>query len=441
MLSQEDNELLCRVGPGTPMGKLLRRFWLPALLSSEIQKPDGPPRRLRVLGEDLVAFRDTSGKVGILDAYCPHRSAQLFWGRNEECGLRCSYHGWKFDVNGECVDLPNVEQSDNSRNKMSTLAYPAREAGGLVWVYMGPAEKMPELPDFEWTKLPYENLHMTRWLQCTNWFQGMEGEIDSSHVSFLHRAMDEDHDLPPEFTSYGPPGPVDGKPKLTLRETEYGFVTGSRRRTINENEFFWRVTHWLSPVFSLIANHRYPRSGRAWVPVDDEHVMTFGLIFNGDRALSQHERDVLDRGSFFPPRIKSGKFKLPDGNSIDTFLPEANEGNDFLIDREMQRTGNFTGIFGANEQDRCIQESQKSIAGVRPGGLADRTRERLVASDIAVVTARRMLLRMIREHEEGKDPTPALQPKSYRVRAIASVSELDDFDAFFNERQGEILLS
>lgn len=439
MLSREDNERLCRVGPGTPMGALLRRFWMPALLASEVAEPDSPPRRLRILGEDLVAFRDTSGKVGVVDAYCPHRQAQLFWGRNEECGLRCPYHGWKFDVNGQCVDLPNVEDSENTKRKISITAYPTREAGGLIWVYMGPAEKMPDLPALEWTKLPVENLHMTRWLQRTNWFQGMEGEIDSSHVSFLHRAMDPEHDLPPEFTSYGPPGPVDGKPQLTLKEMPYGFVTGSRRRTVNPDEYFWRVTHWLAPVFSLIANHRYPRSGRAWVPIDDEHAMTFGYIFHGERALMQEERDILDRGSFFPPRIKTGKFKLPDGYTIDTFLPVANEENDFLIDRAIQKSGNYTGIFGVNEQDRCIQESQKSIPGVRPGGLADRSKERLVASDVAVITARRMLLRMLRDLEDGKDPLQTQHPESYAVRAIASVSAHGEFDAFLDERHRDIL--
>lgn len=440
MLTREDNDRLCRTGPGTPMGNLFRRFWIPALLSCEIAAPDSPPKRLRILGEDLVAFRDSAGKVGVIDAYCPHRGAQLFWGRNEECGLRCPYHGWKFDVNGHCADLPNIQEGDATRDKISVIAYPAKEAGGMVWIYMGPPDKMPPLPAMEWTSLPVENLHVTRWLQCTNWFQGLEGEIDSSHVSFLHRALDAEHDLPPQFTSYGPPGPVDGAPKLTLKETPYGFVTGSRRRTVNEGEYFWRVTHWLAPMFSLIANHRYPRSGRAWVPVDDNHVMTFGYIFNAERAMTEEENSILDKGSFFPPRIVPGVHTLPDGYMIDTFLPQAHRGNDFLIDRAMQRTGNYTGIYGVNEQDRCIQESQRSVPGVRPGGFADRSRERLVASDVAVVTARRRLLRMIKELENGEEPEQPQHPQSYNVRAIAAVSRHDAFDNFFEEQRHEIEL-
>ncbi len=442
MLSPEDNERLCRVGPGTPMGNLFRRFWLPALLSSEIAAPDSPPKRLRILGEDLVAFRDTNGRTGVIDAYCPHKLAQLFWGRNEECGLRCPYHGWKFDVDGHCVDLPNVENAGNVRRKMGITGYPTREAGGLVWVYMGPAEKTPKLPALEWTALPAANVDVTRWLQCTNWAQGMEGEIDSSHVSFLHRSLSPETALPPEFTSYGPPAPVDGAPAMTLRETPYGFVYGARRRTMSPDEYFWRVTHWLAPMFSLIANHRYPRSGRAWTPVDDEHVMTFGYVFHGERALTDEERTILRKGSFFPPLLgEAAPWRLPDGYVIDTFRPVANLDNDYLIDRDMQRRANYTGIFGANSQDRSIQESQRSVKGARVGGLVDRSRERLVASDVPVITARKILLRMIGDLENGVEPTQPLEPEIYKVRAIAALSEHAEFDGFLMENRERMRVS
>ena len=138
MLTREDNELLTRTGPGTPMGELFRRFWMPALLAEELSEPDCPPVRIKIMGEQLVAFRDTDGKVGVLDNYCSHRRASLFFGRNEECGLRCVYHGWKFDVNGDCVDMPSEPAESNFKEKVKIKAYPAREYGSCVWIYMGP---------------------------------------------------------------------------------------------------------------------------------------------------------------------------------------------------------------------------------------------------------------------------------------------------------------
>lgn len=439
MLSREDNDRLCRTGRGTPMGELFRRFWLPAMLSAEVAEEDGAPRRLRILGEDLVGFRDTQGQVGIIDAYCPHKLAQLFWGRNEDCGLRCPYHGWKFDVQGNCVDLPNVENAENTKRKMGIKGYPTREAGGIVWIYMGPPDKMPELPALEWTTLPASHVSQHRWLQRTNWSQGMEGEIDTSHVSFLHRHMEPEFSLPPEFTSYGPPAPVDGAPQITLQETDYGFVYGSRRRTLDENAFFWRVTQWLVPMFSLIPNHRYPRTGRAWVPVDDYNVMTFGYCFNAERPFTDEERAILEKGNFFPPRLTPGVGRLDDGYLIDTWLPVANAGNDFLIDRDIQKHGTYTGIFGTNEQDRCIQESLLSVPGVRPGGLVDRSRERLVASDVPVITARKILLKLARDMENGIEPPQAGNPELYKVRALAGLSQEAQFANFLAARRAEIM--
>ena len=149
MLSDDDNDLLCRVGPGQPMGEVFRRFWLPAIASRELLQKDAAPRRLRLLGEDLIAFRDSNGDVGIVGAYCPHKLAPLFFGRNEDCGIRCAYHGWKFDKLGECVEIPNLPPNFDT-NALKARAripgYPTREAGGMVWVYMGPRETMPDLP-------------------------------------------------------------------------------------------------------------------------------------------------------------------------------------------------------------------------------------------------------------------------------------------------------
>src|SRR6516162_8078788 len=178
MLSREDNELLCRVGRGTPMGELMRQYWMPAALSSELPERDGVPLRVRLLGEDLIAFRTTSGAVGLVRNSCPHRGASLFYGRNEETGLRCVYHGWKFDVAGRCVDMPNEPPESNFKDKVHAPAYPCREQNGIIWTYMGPRDNPPSLPELELATVP----ESYRWIRPSvrecNWLQALEGDID-----------------------------------------------------------------------------------------------------------------------------------------------------------------------------------------------------------------------------------------------------------------------
>ena len=189
MLSREENELVTRVGQGTPMGNAMRMYWIPALLSREIAEPDGPPARVRLLGEDLVAFRDTEGRIGLIEEFCPHRRVSLYFGRNEECGLRCIYHGWKFDVAGACVDMMNEPEEYDFKHKVRITAYPTCELGGIVWAYLGPAEKMPPLPKFAWTQAPEANRHVTKVIEECNWLQALEGGIDTSHAPILHRLL------------------------------------------------------------------------------------------------------------------------------------------------------------------------------------------------------------------------------------------------------------
>ena len=189
MLSREENELVTRVGEGTPMGNTLRRYWIPALLSREIAEPDGPPTRVRLLGEDLVAFRDSEGRIGLLDELCPHRRASLFFGRNEDCGLRCVYHGWKFDVSGACIDMMNEPEENDFRHKVRLTAYPTAELGGIIWAYLGPVEHMPPLPKFAWTQAPESHRHVTKVIQECNWLQGLEGGIDTSHAPIMQMAV------------------------------------------------------------------------------------------------------------------------------------------------------------------------------------------------------------------------------------------------------------
>ncbi len=439
MMTRQANERLTRVGPGTSMGTAFRRFWLPALLSAEIAAPDSPPIRLRILCENLIAFRDSSGRVGVIDAYCSHRLAPLFFGRNENDGIRCPYHGWKFDVDGNCVDMPNLEadhDATNLRKRCGITAYPTREEGGMVWVYMGPADRMPEFPHFEWTTVPSSQRYVSRWLQRTNWAQGMEGEIDTAHISWLHREM-----KPGDVKATIGAGSEDGAPKITVKETEYGFTYGARRKLAGQNH--WRMTHWLAPMFSLIPHAPGDFNscgGRAWVPIDDRNVTTFSYAYRLDRPYTAEEIKSYESGVLFPPRMQKGKFEFPDGHVIDTFLPTANKDNDYLIDRETQRTVNFSGIRGANEQDRALQESMRS-SDPEASGIVDRTREHLVSSDAAVATARRILLELAQDVEDGKEPAFPARASAYGVRAISKVGDVDNFDDFMRLHENEIRAS
>ena len=428
MLNREDNELLTRVGPGTAMGELFRRFWLPALMPSELPTPDCTPVRLRLLGEDLVAFRDSRGRIGILGEHCPHRRSSLFYGRNEDCGLRCVYHGWKFDVEGRCVDLPNVDSFNTARMKpqVAIRAYPVREAGGVLWTNLGPRSADAEIPGLEWTQLPPGHVYLARWLQRSNYAQGLEGELDSAHLSFLHRGLNPGGRMTPALESVQ----NDGAPVLEVEATPYGMTYGARR-TVTAGGYHWRTTNWLLPFYSLLASAaRSPGAlftGRAWVPVDDEHVTTFHYIYRLDRPITDEERATIEEGDFFPPLRERAAFALPDGYTIDTYVPRANKENDYQIDRALQRTQNFTGIRGANDQDRCLQENMASAFGLGPGKIAARSREHLVASDRAGIMMRRVLIAAARDLRSGIEPRAPYEPDLYRVRSFMTLSPIDDF--------------
>jgi phenylpropionate dioxygenase-like ring-hydroxylating dioxygenase large terminal subunit len=438
MLSKEDNEILCRVGPGTPMGELFRRFWLPALLCTEIARPDCTPRRLRILGEDLVAFRDTDGNAAVISAYCPHKLAPLYFGRNEEGGLRCVYHGWKFDKDGKCVDIPNLPARNGlqaMKDKAAIPGYPVREAGGMVWVYMGPPERMPELPGFEWLNMPPEQNHVARWLQQTNWAQGMEGEIDSSHISFLHREFVPSWSKNPtvRLTATIPDGTADASPVLSLKETPYGFVYGARRNN-DSGEFYWRVTQWYVPMYSMIPNSEYPYSGRAWVPVDDYNVMVFNYAYRADRAYTVEERLFLDSGPSFPPPKEEMPVRLEDGYVIDTWVPLARASNNYDLNRDRQRHINYSGISVVTDQDRALQENMPSGFGLGIGRIVDRSRELLVASDVPVITARRILIKMAKDLQQGKEPPQPHDASMYESLSMAALAPQENFEEFLAAR-------
>jgi phenylpropionate dioxygenase-like ring-hydroxylating dioxygenase large terminal subunit len=403
MLSREDNEVLTRVGPGTPMGELLRRYWMPALLSEELPVPDCPPVRVTLLGERLVAFRDTSGAVGLLPEACPHRGASLFFGRNEECGLRCVYHGWKFDVSGRCVDMPNEPAESNFKDRIRTRAYTCEERNEVIWAYLGPPELKPGFPHLEWATVPAGQTYASKRLQECNWAQALEGGIDSSHVSFLHR--DDDRDGAAELQRESLDNLYlmrDGAPKFELVPTEYGMLIGARRRA-EEDTYYWRITQWLFPWYTMIpTSGDMSIGGHAWVPIDDENVYTWSFNWHPARPLSERELTGMRAGRGLHMELIPG-----------TFRGVSNRSNDYRIDRARQASGvSFTGIEGLGEQDACIQESM--------GPIFDRAQEHLGSTDAPIIQARRRLISAATELQRGIGP-PALDPALYAVRSATLV--------------------
>ncbi len=416
MLSTHDNGILTAVGPGTPMGELFRRFWLPALLPAELPGPDCPPVRIRLLGENLVAFHTTSGEVGFIAESCPHRGASMFFGRNEEDGLRCVYHGWKFDTTGACVDMPNEPAESNFKHKIRATAYPAREHGGLIWVYMGPPAVQPGLPPIEWARVPASHRFVAKVHLSANYMQGLEGEMDSAHVAFLHRWFNVDQ-MPNRrgFDAtrlFAAPAPA-----ILVRPTAYGMAYGARRPA--DGGYHWRVTQLLLPTHSMIPGPNWPHFGHHWTPADDENTWNFYYAYHPDRPLTEEERAYYGSGVTAVPQ------KVPG-----TFTPLASRANDYLLDREMQRTRNFTGIHSSGVQDMAMAESM--------GPIYDRTREHLGTTDAAVIMARRTLIRMALDLQQGIEPEAAAHPELYRIRPVEGVSPTGDLDAFMTERSEEL---
>ena len=378
MLSREENDLLTRVGPGAPMGELMRRYWVPACFSHHLAEPDCPPIRVRLLCEDLVAFRDTEGRVGLVDERCPHRTASLFFGRNEECGLRCVYHGWKFDVEGNCVDMPSEPDGTGFQHKVKIKAYPCFERGGMIWTYMGPAEHKPGFPDLEWTMVPDSFRYMTRHIHECNWMQGLEGGFDTSHLAFLHTgSVASGFDVPTEYE---------------VIPTDFGFVAGTGRTT-DTGDIHWTANVMLVPFHKVISTT--PPGAHVWMPIDDETTMLYSVDFNSSRPLEEDELVNSKEYLYIHTENRPG-----------TDYAIQSKDNDYLIDRIEQRSGkSFTGMKGLGVQDCAIQESM--------GPIADRTIEHLGISDTAIIKIRKLLLQSREDDERltGVGPgTPMGEP-------------------------------
>jgi phthalate 4,5-dioxygenase oxygenase subunit len=417
MLSREENELLTRTDPGMPAGNYFRRFWLPALLPSELPAADCPPVRVRLLGEDLIAFRDSHGKVGLVEEACPHRRASLFFGRNEECGLRCVYHGWKFGVDGACMDMPNEPDEYRFQNKVRVTAYPTREYGGMIWTYMGEPEQEPELPKLEWARVPESHRYVSKRLQETNYLQAIEGGIDSSHSNFLHASLDAFR-LTDSYVAQVKASSnlrakyhlMDKAPVFTVKKTDYGLIIAVRRNA-EEEQYYWRLTQFMLPSYTIIPYQKgLSINGHCWVPRDDQTCFVWSASWNPEGPLSEEDRESIRKETFIHEQVDPV-----------TFRPVRNKDNNYLIDRNEQRASTMTGIHGFAAQDQAVQESM--------GPICDRTRERLGTSDTAIIAARRLLLAEINGLAAGHEPFAAAHGDVYWVRSASLLLKRDvEFD-------------
>ena len=421
MMNAGDNDLMCRVEGTAPMGQIMRRHWLPALLTEEVPEPDSDPVRVRLLGEDLVAFRDSKGKVGLIGEFCPHRNASMFYGRNEECGLRCLYHGWKIGTDGTVLEMSSEPPESGFARKVKHKAYPTHEAAGIVWTYMGPADEMARFEPPVFQPAPDSKISICKVVVNCNWAQILEGAIDSAHSSTLHMS-----DMVPaqvesaKATEQNWLRPsTDKAPRLQVQTTDFGFrYVAIRRPMINaDTHDYLRMTLFIAPYTVLIPpNNRY-RVALLHVPMDDTHTAFHFIAFGGETT---------------PDQETWRKFNaLQVGIDVDeTYRNKRTRANDYLQDRKSMRTDSWTGVPGIPNQDIVMWETM--------GPIADRSRDRLGASDVAIIQFRRQMLQAAKTMQTGgpaiatgKGRTPhaslrsfeGIVPKNTDWRALGAIAE------------------
>ena len=402
MLRTEINELLTRTGPGTPGGAFFRRYWLPAIHAEELPENDAPPVRVKILSERLIAFRDSEGRYGLMDEFCAHRGVSLWFGRVEEGGLRCAYHGWKYDVTGRCVEVPSEPENGNFCRKVKLTSYPLVKVGDILWTYLGDPEQQPPLPEFEFVQVPPEQTYTSKRWQESNWLQALEGGIDSSHVSWLHSGG-----LKSDPLFKGAKGNEynlsDLRPFFEVAEADGGLFVGARRNA-EDGQYYWRITPWVMPSFTIVPPRGdHPVHGHFWVPVDDENTWVYTFDYHPTRTLTPEERQAMKDGHGVHSRNIPG-----------TYRPQENKDNDYLMDREAQKRGEtFSGVRGIAQQDASLQESM--------GPIVDRTKERLVSSDTGIIKARQKLRKAVEALRDDGVTPPGVDPAHHRVRSAAVV--------------------
>ena len=425
-MRQKDSDDLVRVGPGTTMGNLMRQYWMPAAMSSEL-KADGEPMRLMLLGEQLIAFRDSAGRVGVMDHKCPHRCASLFFGRNEENGIRCVYHGWKFDVDGKCVDMPSVPAERDFKHLVHAKAYKAAERNGLVWVYMGERKEAPPLPQIEATLLPETEVQISFVQRECNWLQALEGDIDTCHFGFLHAGSIEADMLPADaLLRYTV---TNRAPDYQVADTAVGTMYAAHRQG-GPGETYWRFANFMLPFWTQTPQGKFATHlhNRAWVPMDDTHTMFVSLRWKHEPSFVTNDKNGqlmpgFDRTFDYLPNTTEwhGRWRLK-GRPV----------NDWNIDRAAQATGgNYTGITGIHAQDQAVTESM--------GPITDHLHEHLGPSDTMIMRTRRRLLQVARAFaKDGTMPPGVDDPeRMYPVRSGDFVSEagLEWRDAYDRQMQ------
>ena len=421
MTNATESQELTRVGPGTAMGGLMREYWLPALLSSEV-RAGGEPVRLMLLGEKLIAFRDANGMVGVMDHRCPHRCASLFFGRNEGDGITCVYHGWKFAADGSCLDQPNLPPDQQFRDKVHAKAYKAHEQAGLIWVYMGAREQAPPMPAIEAALLPESDLTITFTQRECNWLQALEGDIDTSHFSWLHvGSVMPDQVQDDNWVKFQV---VHRAPDYHVTDTDWGTMYCAMRPASGD-ETYWRFAHFAFPFWTFIPQGTFVDRviARAWVPMDDTHVMFVSLVWkqaSGTKPLAD--------GKPIPGATPRPEYQPNTTDWYGRWRPVQNAANDYLIDREAQRNNTiYTGITHIAMQDQAITESM--------GDIVDHSFEHLAPSDQMITRTRRRLLLAARAlRDQGIVPPAVDNPALYqKIRSGERILKETDWRAAYDD--------
>jgi phthalate 4,5-dioxygenase oxygenase subunit len=406
VLTAEDTEKICSVVKGSPMGEVMRRYWIPFLLTTDIPDPDGEPVRVELLGEPLVAFRNTSGVVGLVSKFCAHRCADLWHGRNEENGLRCTYHGWKYDVGGNCVEMPSEPGVSNFASKIKLTAYPVREVGGVLFTHMGSADQPAELPVYEWMKAPEGYVHVSWNFQECNFVQAIEGGIDTVHGVYLHSSLDSHSNLLAWRGRAAEDRNMryrtrDNAPKLYTQDSDFGVIVAGKFEG-DQQEDYWRMNFFYDPFSTSTAGggfHSQSRTLHHFVPINDHVTARWSITYKLDKPYTARELGAM----------RQGRLGVHSETYPGTHWPTHNAGNNYQVDREMQRTESFTGIKDFGAQDYSVQEGM--------GAIQDRTIEHLGTSDVGIIAMRRRLLKLATELLEGVEPYSATHGEAFHVHA------------------------
>lgn len=410
--TRQENESLTKVGPRTPMGNLFRQYWIPVVPSAQLPEPGGRPLRVKLLGEELVLFRERGGKVGLIGAFCPHRLAPLFFGRVENDGIRCAYHGWKFSPSGKCLEMPNVPPEQRFIEEVQHSGYPCVEHGGIIWTYMGLSRESRTLPDLEFLRVTDEDRNYRLFYQECNYLQALEGGIDPTHVMWLHSPYDlTDDEIAQQQPAQqrvanrsGERTPMD----IEIADTPAGFAYGAKR-AFAEGKSLWRVNQFILPFYTMPPGGDQ-KQARAFVPVDDESCVKWQIKWYPSKSIKESSEEVVG-GVFEEEAYDPPTNSAPFGH----IRMKAKKSNDYLIDWQTHKERRM-GIRGVNLQDVCITENEG------PMRILDRTQEHLCAGDFTTVKARLMLLAAAKAlREQGTIPPGAQDPSVYRVRGSSTV--------------------